>query len=137
MKRIFACDILLSWYQGVPSAVPSDTPSKKLEEKVKRLEKENAQLKDAKKEAASQRSQMEKELKHLSKEGVEREEALRKAEGCHDYPYSEEGKGFVKAYWASRVDEFKKSDECQQEVAKNAIPFPEYGFNACKDQFMA
>ncbi|KAL0411185.1 UNVERIFIED_CONTAM: hypothetical protein Slati_3708200 [Sesamum latifolium] len=31
----------------------------------------------------------------------------------------------------------KKSDEYQQEVAKIAIPFLEYGFNACKDQFMA
>ncbi|KAL0463288.1 UNVERIFIED_CONTAM: hypothetical protein Slati_0216400 [Sesamum latifolium] len=106
---------------------------------MKRLEKENAKLKDAKKEAASHQSQMEKELKRLSKESAEHEETLRKAieKAVRDYPYSDEGKGFLKAYWASRVDEFKKSDEYQQEVAKIAIPFLEYGFNACKDQFMA
>ncbi|KAL0402485.1 UNVERIFIED_CONTAM: hypothetical protein Slati_4278400 [Sesamum latifolium] len=43
----------------------------------------------------------------------------------------------MKAYWNSRVDEFKKSDEYQQDVAKVAIPFLEYGFNACKEQFLA
>ncbi|KAL0411184.1 UNVERIFIED_CONTAM: hypothetical protein Slati_3708100 [Sesamum latifolium] len=51
-----------------------------MEEKVKRLEKENAELKDAKREAISHRSQMEKELKYLSKESAEHEEAPRK--GC-------------------------------------------------------
>ncbi|KAL0445708.1 UNVERIFIED_CONTAM: hypothetical protein Slati_1698700 [Sesamum latifolium] len=58
---------------------------------------------------------MEKELKHLSKESAEHEEALRKAveKAVHDYPHSEEGKDFLKAYWASKVDEFKKSDEYQ------------------------
>ncbi|KAL0454829.1 UNVERIFIED_CONTAM: hypothetical protein Slati_0822100 [Sesamum latifolium] len=44
---------------------------------------------------------------------------------------------FLKAYWASKVDKFKKSDEYQHEVANVAIPFLEYGFNACKDQFLA
>ncbi|KAL0416461.1 UNVERIFIED_CONTAM: hypothetical protein Slati_3478000 [Sesamum latifolium] len=86
MKGISACDTLFSRYQGVPPALSSDTPSKKLEEKVKRLEKKNAQLKEAKKEAASQRSQMDRELKRLSKEGSEHEEALRKV--VRDYPYS-------------------------------------------------
>ncbi|KAL0411955.1 UNVERIFIED_CONTAM: hypothetical protein Slati_3785200 [Sesamum latifolium] len=138
MKGISVCGTLFSRYQRVPPALSSDTPSKKLEEKVKRLEKENAQFKEAKKDAASQRSQMEKELKRLSKEGEENE-ALRKAveKVVRDYSYSDEGKGFLKAYWASKVDEFKKSDEYQQKVAKIAIPFLEYGFNACKDQFMA
>ncbi|KAL0455039.1 UNVERIFIED_CONTAM: hypothetical protein Slati_0843100 [Sesamum latifolium] len=95
-----------------------------MEEKVKRLEKENAQLKEAKKEAASHRSQMEKELKCLSKECAEYEEALRKAveKAVPDCRHSKEGNNFLKAYWASRVDEFKKSDEYQQEVAKIEIP---------------
>ncbi|KAL0402105.1 UNVERIFIED_CONTAM: hypothetical protein Slati_4240400 [Sesamum latifolium] len=119
-------------------AVSGDAPSKKMEEKLKRLEKENDQLKDAKREAASHRSQMEKELKRLSKESAEHEEALRKAveKAVHDYPHSEEGKDFLEAYWASREDEFKKSNEYQEEVAKIAIPLFEYGFNACKDQFL-
>ncbi|KAL0355769.1 UNVERIFIED_CONTAM: hypothetical protein Sradi_4023800 [Sesamum radiatum] len=110
-----------------------------MEEKGKCLEKENAQLKEAKKEAATHRAQMDKELKRLSKESVEHEKALRRAveKAVHDYPNPEEGKDFLKAYWASKVDEFKKSDEYQQEVAKVAIPFLEYDFNACKDQFLA
>ncbi|KAL0361887.1 UNVERIFIED_CONTAM: hypothetical protein Sradi_3873200 [Sesamum radiatum] len=84
-----------------------------MEEKVKYLEKENAQLKEAKKEAASHRSQMENELKLLSKESTEHEEAFRKVveKAVRDYPHSEEGQDFLKTYWASRVDEFKKSDE--------------------------
>ncbi|KAL0290210.1 UNVERIFIED_CONTAM: hypothetical protein Sradi_7054800 [Sesamum radiatum] len=109
-----------------------------MEEKVKRLEKENAQSREAKKEAASHRTQMEKELKRLSKESAEHEKALRRAveKAVHDYPNSKEGKDFLKSYWASKLDEFKKF-EYQQEVAKVAIPFLEYGFNACKDQFLA
>ncbi|KAL0445722.1 UNVERIFIED_CONTAM: hypothetical protein Slati_1700100 [Sesamum latifolium] len=50
-----------------------------MEEKVKRLEKENAQLREAKKEAATHRAQMDKELKCLSKESAEHEKALRRA----------------------------------------------------------
>ncbi|KAL0379230.1 UNVERIFIED_CONTAM: hypothetical protein Sradi_3228500 [Sesamum radiatum] len=112
-----------------------DTPSKKMEEKVKCLKKKNAQLREAKREAATHQAQMDKELKCLSKKGAKHEQALRRAvdKAMHDYPNSEEGKDFLKAYWASKVDEFKKSDEYQQEVAKVAIPFLEYGFNACKD----
>ncbi|KAL0433679.1 UNVERIFIED_CONTAM: hypothetical protein Slati_2702200 [Sesamum latifolium] len=134
-----ACETLFSRYKGVPAAVSVDTSSKKMEEKVKRLEKENAQLREAKKEAANHRAQMERELKRLSKESAEHEKALRRAvdKAVHDYPNSEEGKDFLQAYWASKVDEFKKSDEYQQEVAKVAIPFLEYGFNAYKDQFSA
>ncbi|KAL0420911.1 UNVERIFIED_CONTAM: hypothetical protein Slati_3114000 [Sesamum latifolium] len=94
---------------------------------MKRLEKENAQLREAKKEATSHQTQMEKELKRLSKESAEHEEALRKAveKVVRDYPHSEEDKDFLKAYCASKVDEFKKSDDYQQEVEKVAIPFLE------------
>ncbi|KAL0445089.1 UNVERIFIED_CONTAM: hypothetical protein Slati_2231600 [Sesamum latifolium] len=52
-----ACETLFSQYQGVPPAVSVDTSSKKMEEKVKLLEKENAQLEEAKKEAANHRAQ--------------------------------------------------------------------------------
>ncbi|KAL0293930.1 UNVERIFIED_CONTAM: hypothetical protein Sradi_6912900 [Sesamum radiatum] len=77
---------------------------------------------------------MEKELKRLSKESTEHEKALRRAveKAVHDYPNSEEGRDFQWAYWASRVDEFKKSDEYQQEVA---IPFLEYGLMFAKINF--
>ncbi|KAL0445618.1 UNVERIFIED_CONTAM: hypothetical protein Slati_1689700 [Sesamum latifolium] len=52
---------------------------------------------------------MDKELKRLSKESAEHEKALRRAveKAVHDYPNLEEGKDFLKAYWASKVDEFK------------------------------
>ncbi|KAL0462786.1 UNVERIFIED_CONTAM: hypothetical protein Slati_0166200 [Sesamum latifolium] len=95
-----ACETLFSRYQGVPAAVSVDTPSKKMEEKVKRLEKENAQLREAKKEAANHRAQMERELKRLSKESAEHEKVLRRAveKAVHNYPNSEEGKNFLKAY---------------------------------------
>ncbi|KAL0404440.1 UNVERIFIED_CONTAM: hypothetical protein Sradi_2084800 [Sesamum radiatum] len=75
-----------------------------MEEKVKCLEKENAQLKEARKEAATHRAQMDKELKHLSKESAEHEKSLRRAaeKAVHDYPNSEEGKDFLKAYWPAR-----------------------------------
>ncbi|KAL0345834.1 UNVERIFIED_CONTAM: hypothetical protein Sradi_4414700 [Sesamum radiatum] len=138
-QGIFACDSLFSWYQGVSPVLSSDASRKKLEEKVKCLEKENAQLKEAKKETTSQCNQMEKELKCLSKESAGHEETLKKAveKVVHDYSHSDEGKDFLKLYWANQVDEFKKSYEYQQEVAKVAIPFLEYGFNACKEQFMA
>ncbi|KAL0291814.1 UNVERIFIED_CONTAM: hypothetical protein Sradi_7012100 [Sesamum radiatum] len=77
-----------------------DTPSKKMEEKVKRLEKESAQLKEARKEVATHPAQMDKELKRLSKESAEHEKALRRAveKAVHDYPNSDEGKDFLKAY---------------------------------------
>ncbi|KAL0345716.1 UNVERIFIED_CONTAM: hypothetical protein Sradi_4402900 [Sesamum radiatum] len=59
-----------------------------MEEKVKRLEKENAQIRESKKEATSHQTQMEKLLKCLSKKSAEHEEALRKAveKVVHDYP---------------------------------------------------
>ncbi|KAL0444714.1 UNVERIFIED_CONTAM: hypothetical protein Slati_2194100 [Sesamum latifolium] len=78
VQGMAACETLFSRYQGVFTAVSVDTPSKKMEEKVKRLEKENAQLREAKKEAATHRTQMEKELKRLSKESAEHEKALRR-----------------------------------------------------------
>ncbi|KAL0445192.1 UNVERIFIED_CONTAM: hypothetical protein Slati_2241900, partial [Sesamum latifolium] len=61
----------------VSAAVFVDTSSKKVEEKVKHLEKENAQLREAKKEAATHRAQTDKELKRLSKASAEHEKAPR------------------------------------------------------------
>ncbi|KAL0345505.1 UNVERIFIED_CONTAM: hypothetical protein Sradi_4381800 [Sesamum radiatum] len=98
----------------------SDTSSRKLEEK------ENAQLKEAKNEATSHRRQMEKELKRLIKESAGHEEALRKVvveKAGRNYPHLEEGNDFLKAYWASWVDELKKSDEYQQEWRRWRYPF--------------
>ncbi|KAL0395175.1 UNVERIFIED_CONTAM: hypothetical protein Slati_4483700 [Sesamum latifolium] len=67
-----------------------------MEEKIQCLERENAQLREAKKEAATQRSQMGKELKRLSKVSAEHEKALRQAveKAVADYPNSEEGRIF-------------------------------------------
>ncbi|KAL0455781.1 UNVERIFIED_CONTAM: hypothetical protein Slati_0917300 [Sesamum latifolium] len=95
-----------------------------MEEKIQRLEKENAQLREAKKEAASYRGQMEKELKCLSKVSANHEKALRRAveKAVADYSNSEEGRNFLEAYWASKIDEYKKSDDFQKEVAEVAFP---------------
>ncbi|KAL0405865.1 UNVERIFIED_CONTAM: hypothetical protein Slati_3900400 [Sesamum latifolium] len=81
---------------------------------------------------------MEKELKRLSKVSADHERALRRAveNAVADYPNSEEGRNFLQAYWAKKVDEYKKSDDFQREVAKVAVPFVGYGFNACKEQFL-
>ncbi|KAL0440143.1 UNVERIFIED_CONTAM: hypothetical protein Slati_2497300 [Sesamum latifolium] len=132
------CSTLFSRYQGVPPAVSGETLAQKVEEKIKRLERENAQLRGAKKEAASHRAQMEKELKRLTKVSADHERALRRAveKAVADYSNSEEGRNFLQAYWASKVDEYKKSDDFQREVAKVAVPFVGYGFNACKEQFL-
>ncbi|KAL0356464.1 UNVERIFIED_CONTAM: hypothetical protein Sradi_4093300 [Sesamum radiatum] len=94
------CETLFSRYQGVPTMVSADTPSKKMEENVKRLEKENAQLREAKKETTTHRAQMEKELKCLTKESLEHDKALQREmeKAVHDYPNSEEGKDFLRAY---------------------------------------
>ncbi|KAL0405340.1 UNVERIFIED_CONTAM: hypothetical protein Slati_3847900 [Sesamum latifolium] len=67
-----------------------------MEEKIQRLERENAQLREAKKEAVSYRGQMEKELKRLSKVSADHEKAHRRAveKAMADYPNSEEGRNF-------------------------------------------
>ncbi|KAL0420851.1 UNVERIFIED_CONTAM: hypothetical protein Slati_3108000 [Sesamum latifolium] len=81
---------------------------------------------------------MEKELKRLCKASADHEKALRRAveKAVADYPNSEEGKNFLKAFWASKVDEYKKSEDFQKEVVRVAFPFVGYGFNACKEQFL-
>ncbi|KAL0430209.1 UNVERIFIED_CONTAM: hypothetical protein Sradi_0646900 [Sesamum radiatum] len=81
---------------------------------------------------------MEKELRRLSKASADHEKALRRAveKAVADYPNLEEGKNFLEAYWASKLDEYKKSEDFQTEVAQVAFPFVGYGFNACKEQFL-
>ncbi|KAL0411573.1 UNVERIFIED_CONTAM: hypothetical protein Slati_3747000 [Sesamum latifolium] len=71
-----------------------------MEEKIKRLERENAQLREAKKVASSHRAQMEKELKRLSKVSADHERALRQAveKAVAEYPHSEEGRNFLETY---------------------------------------
>ncbi|KAL0411583.1 UNVERIFIED_CONTAM: hypothetical protein Slati_3748000 [Sesamum latifolium] len=78
------------------------------------------------------------ELKRLSKASADHEKALRRAveKAVPDYPNSEEGKNFLKAFWASKMDEYKKSEDFQKEVAQVAFPFVGYRFNACKEQFL-
>ncbi|KAL0431403.1 UNVERIFIED_CONTAM: hypothetical protein Sradi_0766300 [Sesamum radiatum] len=78
---------------------------------------------------------MEKELRRLSKVSADHEKALRRAveKAVADYPNSEEGRNFLEAYWASKIDKYKKSYNLQKEVA---FPFVGYGFNACKEQFL-
>ncbi|KAL0439154.1 UNVERIFIED_CONTAM: hypothetical protein Slati_2398400 [Sesamum latifolium] len=39
-----------------------------------------------------------------------------------DYPNSEEGRNFLEAFWASKLDEYKKSEDFQKEVAQVASP---------------
>ncbi|KAL0294403.1 UNVERIFIED_CONTAM: hypothetical protein Sradi_6889900 [Sesamum radiatum] len=82
---------------------------------------------------------MEKELRRLSKTSADHEKTLRKAveKAVADYPNSEEGKNFLEAFWASKLDEYKKSEDFQKEVAQVAFPFVGYGFNACREQFLA
>ncbi|KAL0416220.1 UNVERIFIED_CONTAM: hypothetical protein Slati_3453900 [Sesamum latifolium] len=72
---------------------------------------------------------MGKELKRLSKVSAEHEKALQQAveKAVADYPNSEEGRNFLEAYWASKMDEYKKSDDFQKEVAQVAFPFVGYG----------
>ncbi|KAL0344698.1 UNVERIFIED_CONTAM: hypothetical protein Sradi_4301100 [Sesamum radiatum] len=81
---------------------------------------------------------MEKELRRLSKMSPDHERTLRKAveKAVADYPDSEEGKNFLEAFWASKLDKYKKSEDFQKEVAQVAFPFVGYGFNACKEQFL-
>ncbi|KAL0444040.1 UNVERIFIED_CONTAM: hypothetical protein Slati_2126700 [Sesamum latifolium] len=81
---------------------------------------------------------MDRELKRLSKVSADHEKALRRAveKVVADYPNSEEGRSFLEAYWASKIDEYKKSDDFQKDVAQVAFPFVGYGFNACKEQFL-
>ncbi|KAL0291094.1 UNVERIFIED_CONTAM: hypothetical protein Sradi_7035000 [Sesamum radiatum] len=74
--------------------------TQKAEERARRLEKENAQLKEAKREAATQLAQMEKDLRRLSKASADHEKILRRAveKAVADYPNSEEGRNFLEAY---------------------------------------
>ncbi|KAL0356043.1 UNVERIFIED_CONTAM: hypothetical protein Sradi_4051200 [Sesamum radiatum] len=62
---------------------------------------------------------MEKELRRLNKVSANHEKALWQAveKAMADYPNSEEGRNFLEAYWASKIDEYKKSDDFQKEVA--------------------
>ncbi|KAL0434798.1 UNVERIFIED_CONTAM: hypothetical protein Sradi_0187700 [Sesamum radiatum] len=100
MQGMAAYDALFSRYQGVSSTTSGEALVQKAEEKIKLLEKENTQLREAKKEAATQRAQMEKELRRLSKTSADHEKTLRKAveKAVADYPNSEEGKNFLKAF---------------------------------------
>ncbi|KAL0345823.1 UNVERIFIED_CONTAM: hypothetical protein Sradi_4413600 [Sesamum radiatum] len=61
---------------------------------------------------------MEKELRFLSKTSTDHEKALRRAveKAVADYPHSEEGKNFLEAFWANKLDEYKKSEDFQKEV---------------------
>ncbi|KAL0428678.1 UNVERIFIED_CONTAM: hypothetical protein Slati_3042600 [Sesamum latifolium] len=49
---------------------------------------------------------MDKELKCLNKLSAEHEKALRRAveKAVVDYPNSEEGRDFLEAYWANKMD---------------------------------
>ncbi|KAL0411718.1 UNVERIFIED_CONTAM: hypothetical protein Slati_3761500 [Sesamum latifolium] len=90
--------------KGCP--LPSGEASvQRMEEKIKRLERENAQLREAKKEASSHRAQMEKELKRLSKVSADHERALRQAveKAVAEYPHSEEGRNFLKLTGPARL----------------------------------
>ncbi|KAL0355469.1 UNVERIFIED_CONTAM: hypothetical protein Sradi_3993800 [Sesamum radiatum] len=60
-----------------------------------------------------------------------------RGEGGADYPNLEEEKNFLEAFWTSKLDEYKKSEDFQKEVAQVAFPFVGYGFNACREQFLA
>ncbi|KAL0303339.1 UNVERIFIED_CONTAM: hypothetical protein Sradi_6202000 [Sesamum radiatum] len=137
LKGLAACETLFSRYQGVPPI--GETVAQKAEERAKRLEKENTQLREAKREAATQRAQIEKELRRLSKTSADHEKTLRQAveKAVADYPNSEARKNCLEVFWASKLDEYKKSEDFQKEVAQVAFPFVGYGFNACKEQFLA
>ncbi|KAL0287188.1 UNVERIFIED_CONTAM: hypothetical protein Sradi_7129500 [Sesamum radiatum] len=90
-QGLAACDTLFSRYQGVSPAGSGETSAQKAEEKIRRLEKENAQLREAKKEVANHRAQMEKELRRLSKVSADHEKALRRTmeKAVADCPNSE------------------------------------------------
>ncbi|KAL2252199.1 UNVERIFIED_CONTAM: hypothetical protein Sindi_0014600, partial [Sesamum indicum] len=118
-------------FKGTPPS--SDAQRRKLEDRLERLGNENAKLSDAKKDMVGRCQQLEREVRQLKMEAVSQESALKKV--VMDFPHSEEGKNFLEAYWESRLKEFKGSVEYQQEVAKIAGPFFEYGFLACKEQF--
>ncbi|KAL0451525.1 UNVERIFIED_CONTAM: hypothetical protein Slati_1130600 [Sesamum latifolium] len=49
---------------------------------------------------------MDRELKRLSKVSADHEKALQAAveKAVVDYPNSEEGRNFLEAYWASKID---------------------------------
>ncbi|KAL0408145.1 UNVERIFIED_CONTAM: hypothetical protein Sradi_1748900 [Sesamum radiatum] len=68
---------------------------------------------------------MEKELRRLSKVSANHEKALRRAveKTVANYPNSEEGKNFLEAYWANKIDKYKKSEDFQKEVAQVAFRF--------------
>ncbi|KAL0288942.1 UNVERIFIED_CONTAM: hypothetical protein Sradi_7085000 [Sesamum radiatum] len=99
-QDLAACDTLFSRYQGVPPAGSGEASAQKANEKIRRLEKENAQLREVKKEAANHRAQMEKELRRLNKVSADQEKALRRAveKVMADYPNSEEGRNFLETY---------------------------------------
>ncbi|KAL0367139.1 UNVERIFIED_CONTAM: hypothetical protein Sradi_3604000 [Sesamum radiatum] len=94
MQGMAACDALFSRYQRVSSATLGEASVRKQRKKIKCLEKENAKLREAKKEAATQRPQMEKELRRLSKTSADHEKTLRKAveKAVADYPNSRRGR---------------------------------------------
>ncbi|KAL0454010.1 UNVERIFIED_CONTAM: hypothetical protein Slati_0740200 [Sesamum latifolium] len=108
-----------------------------MEEKIQRLERENAQLREAKKEAANHRAQMDKELKRLSKVSAEHETALRRAVEKAWLIIPTRRRGGISwkltgpAKWMST-----RSLMISREVAQVAFPFVGYGFNACKEQFL-
>ncbi|KAL0403906.1 UNVERIFIED_CONTAM: hypothetical protein Sradi_2031400 [Sesamum radiatum] len=56
---------------------------------------------------------------------VDHEKALRRAveKAVADYPNSEEGKNFLEAFWASKLDDYKKSEDFQKEIAQMSFPF--------------
>ncbi|KAL0367059.1 UNVERIFIED_CONTAM: hypothetical protein Sradi_3596000 [Sesamum radiatum] len=56
---------------------------------------------------------MEKELRRVSKTSADHERTLCKAveKAVADYPNSKERKNFLEAFWASKLDEYKKSED--------------------------
>ncbi|KAL0339385.1 UNVERIFIED_CONTAM: hypothetical protein Sangu_1460600 [Sesamum angustifolium] len=56
---------------------------------------------------------------------------------CKDFPKTQEGKNYLDEYWASRLSEFKKSEDYKKEVALVVGPYLHFAFETCRQKFLA
>ncbi|KAL0386257.1 UNVERIFIED_CONTAM: hypothetical protein Sradi_3020000 [Sesamum radiatum] len=133
----------LSRSLGGLSRSQGEAPARNLEERVEHMQVEIDDLKMAKKETVGRCQKAEKEVKRLQWEVKALQEEHAEELRAHadqlrkEFPDTKEGKNLLEACWASRLAEHKRSDAYQKEVALVAGPFLRFGFEACRQQFLA
>ncbi|KAL2228475.1 UNVERIFIED_CONTAM: hypothetical protein Sindi_1827200 [Sesamum indicum] len=75
------------------------------------------------------------EVRAFGAENLKLREDRKEAAATLEFPDTVDGQHYLEGYWASCLEQFRKSEVYQREFAKIAGPYFKHGFVACKEQF--